>query len=102
MPEISGSNHYNWKGGQMLSSDGYVLIKQDNHPHADMWGYVREHRLVMERHLGRYLQSNEFVHHKNGIRADNRPENLELLNEHQHKSVEAKKRWSKYRINHPS
>ena len=97
MPEISGKNHYNWKGGKMLSSDGYVLIYQPNHPNSDKWRYIREHRLVMEEHLGRYLKSNEFIHHKNGIKTDNRIENLELFNEHQHKSIEAKKRWEKYR-----
>lgn len=41
--------------------------------------YVAQHRLVMERHLGREIQRNEVVHHLNGIRTDNRPENLEVM-----------------------
>ena len=64
-------------GGRTTDPDGYVLLKANGHPHANSNGYVREHRLVMDQELGRYLRPEEVVHHINGIKNDNRPENLQ-------------------------
>ena len=73
-----GSENYNWKGGKIKTPQGYVLKHNPEHPNSNPNGYVREHRLVMEEIIGRYLEPNEEVHHKNGIRDDNSPDNLEL------------------------
>lgn len=68
----------NWKGGRVKTS-GYVRIHQPCHPFAIKTGYVLEHRLVMEKRIGRYLTPVEEVHHENEIKDDNRDENLTLF-----------------------
>ena len=87
----------NWKGGRIIRR-GYVWVWSPEdarrmRPETKKL-YVLEHRLVMGKILSRYLLPTEQVHHKNGIRDDNRPENLELwsikqpfgarINEQQH------------------
>ncbi len=74
----TGSNNPAWKGGRMTDKHGYILILRPDHPYANRHGYVREHRLVMEKVLGRYLEPSEVVHHIDGNRAHNAPENLEV------------------------
>lgn len=73
-----GPANHNWKGGRKRSGQGYIKILRPTHPNPDNMGYVPEHRLIMEEHLDRFLLPEETVHHKNGIRNDNRIENLEL------------------------
>ena len=72
-----GPKSHSWKGGRLINSGGYVRLYKPEHP-LNYKGYVFEHRLVMEKVIGRYLNLLEIVHHKNGIKTDNRPENLIL------------------------
>ena len=62
-----------------IDSAGYEILCKDNTT-------TRYHRIVMEKHLGRKLRSDELIHHKNGIKNDNRIENLELTDRKRHAS----------------
>lgn len=73
-----GENHPCWRGGRIMVN-GYWVVWKPDHPYCDNHGYVLEHRLVMEQHLGRYLTQIEEVHHINKIRTDNRIDNLMLF-----------------------
>lgn len=80
-----GSENGRWKGGVITDGHGRVLIYSPNHPNPSSLGtYVYRYRLVMEERLGRYLKSNEIVHHKNGNHADDRIENLEVMSQSEH------------------
>lgn len=77
-PNISNKNNPNWKGG-IQRSNGRIFILMPIHPFATKAGYIRHSRLIMEKHLGRYLKPEEVVHHINGIKNDDRIENLQLF-----------------------
>lgn len=67
--------------------DGYRLVYCPNHPSARKRGYIYEHRYIMEKHIGRFLQLNEIVHHKNENKSDNRIENLALMDRMDHMKI---------------
>lgn len=83
---MRGVDHPNWTGGKTFNGSGYVLILHHGK-------YRCEHRVVAEEMIGRPLTPDEHVHHKNRNRADNRPENLEVLTGAEHISMHMKERW---------
>jgi len=87
---LQGKRHPQWKGGRTYDSDGYVCIKMRNHPNCNKQGYIREHRLVIEEKLGRYLLPTEIIHHLNGDKQDNRPENVIITTRSKHINIHRK------------
>jgi hypothetical protein len=75
LPHLSGNKANAWKGGKSITTQGYIIVYCPEDPRQ----YVLEHRLVMEKHLGRYLKPEEVVHHINGTKTDNRLNNLLLF-----------------------
>ena len=87
--EYNGLNGY---GHTKNHCRGYVLAYAPLHPHAHADGYIMLHTILMEQHIGRYLNADEVVHHKNRIRNDNRICNLELMNKKAHCSMHMRER----------
>jgi len=88
---VAGDRNGHWKGGRTYHHAGYVMRRVPEHPRAKRnGGYVFEHVLVMEEMLGRFLVAGETVHHLNGVKDDNRPENLELWTRPQPAGVRAR------------
>jgi len=105
--KIQWAEHALANGHRVRSTNGYVLVRCPEHPKAKPNGYVYEHRLAMECHLGRLLCTHECVHHVNGSPDDNRVENLSLTSSSEHAkthmsstSLEVLQRRAKHLIAH--
>ena len=86
-------------GHKKKREDGYIAIYFPDHPKSSKDGYIMEHILVMEAIIGSHLEDNEVVHHKNGIRDDNRKENLKLMDFREHARYHMKQRHDEKRRN---
>lgn len=95
----AGEDSNFWQGG-IAHTNGYRWVLMKDHPAAWKTGYVAEHRLVMEEYLGRFLEPDEIVHHKNENKTDNRLENLELLTSSEHGQEHARRKprdgWARF------
>jgi len=93
-----GASHPRWRGGR-YQLGRYWYVFHPDHPNATKRGYVAEHRLVVELHLGRHLDPKEVVHHRNADPDDNRIENLVVFpsnGEHLHHELKGRTpRWSR-------
>lgn len=81
---MAGENNPAFKGTPFIDKDGYVRIWAPEHHRADNSGRVYEHILVAEAAYGNPISREYHVHHINGVKHDNRPENLEVLLESEH------------------
>lgn len=83
---LQGAGNPNFSGGKYIDDKGYVRMLMPDHP-SNVKGYIYEHRIVVEKILGRYLQSWETVHHINEIKIDNRIDNLFLTTFAEHSAI---------------
>jgi len=81
--------NHKWNGGTTIDIGGYRMKWIPPQERKNSNRYVREHRYIMEKHIGRKLFKNEVIHHINGIKTDNRIENLQLVSRSKHQSFHA-------------
>lgn len=94
---FTGPKHPQWKGGRKKDkTTGYIRIHSPYHPYCAPNNYVLEHRLIIEKHLKRFLKPHEIAHHINRIPDDNRLENLMVFINHSvHSSLHKSNRQPK-------
>lgn len=99
-PELSearkGAGNPAWKGG-ITYRQGYKFIKMPNHPNSNRGGYIAEHRLVMEKKIGRYLETSEQVHHLDYDKTNNSSDNLIILTRSEHLKLHRNNQKDRYK-----
>lgn len=88
---LIGPKSATYKCGKTITPAGYILMLAHGHPNAKPNNYMFEHRLVMEKKIGRYLKSEEHIYHINGQRDDNRISNLVIMSNAEHKKLHSRK-----------
>src|SRR4030095_4020245 len=89
---VSGDRHPNWTGGRWRTANGYIAVN------LGQGRQMLEHRLVMGRILGRPILRGEVVHHRDGDKANNSPENLQLMTDEEHRKYESALYHSRVRL----
>lgn len=83
---------YGMKGKRRIVKSGYICLYIPKHPNSTSLGYIPEHRLIMEKKIGRYLKSGELVHHIDGNRSNNKLENLKIITKSEHMKLHSKEK----------
>ena len=95
--KVSGENNPRWNGGTWRMTNGYVMVLKPGHPRAGKRGYLYEHILVACEKYGRLIELGEVVHHIDGDRSNNHPDNLIVFpNNGSHLKHHAEKRKKDY------
>lgn len=97
----SGPEHPKWKGGRWIDKAGYVYVRAPEHPTVYANGFYPEHRLVVEKAIGRSLSRDEHVHHRDGDKQNNDLSNLEVLTAREHGLLHPKQPQPHCRRGHP-
>ena len=84
---IKGNNNPNWKGGRIISKDGYIYVKKRDHKFANSGGYCPEHRIVYEEYYKCCLIPWAIIHHIDGDKQNNNINNLKAMKQSDHARI---------------